>query len=175
MLRAATLHEFLKQDDLAESLYIKAANANDPRGYLSLASFQQRKGRSDSALQTLKNGYVSNPDNPELLVSYAAFLKTRGKYDEAIDLYVHLEDIQPGAGKPLLLEVHLSKGDFAAAQEIADQALSEDPSSTRGYLFQSAIYEARSEWKLAEANLQRGLSATDNSIRTQVEAGKYLF
>ena len=164
MLKAATLHEFLKQDDLAESLYIKAVNSKDPRGYLYLASFQQRKGKSDSALQTLKDGYVSNPDNSELLVSYAAFLKTRGKYDEVIDLYVHLEELRPGAGKPLLLGLYLLKGDYAAAQEITDQVLTDDPSSATGYLFQTAIHEKRSEWQLAETTIQRGISAADNNI-----------
>jgi len=173
MLKAATLHEFLKQDDLAESLYIKSANSKDPQGYLSLAAFEQRKGRKDNALQILKDGNASNPDSPELLVSYAELLKTVGKYDEAIDLYIHLEDLQPGAGKPRLLLVHLSKGDFSSAQEIADQALSEDPSAARGYLFQSAIHETRSEWKLAEANIQRGISATDNNIELKLKLASF--
>ncbi len=162
LLKSAVLHEFLDQDDLAESLYVKAASSQTSQGLLALASFQKRKGKSSIALQTLEEGHLTAPDNPELLIAYAAALKAAGKYDDAIRLYLHLESIRPGEGRPLLLGVHLAKNDFSAAQEIADQTLAEDPSSAKGYLFQSAVYEKRSERQLAIKTLQRGLSATDN-------------
>jgi len=47
--------------------------------------------------------------------------------------------------------------------------LSEDPSAVKGYLFQSAIYEERSEWDRAQRIIKRGLSATDNNIKLKLK------
>ena len=172
LLKTAALQEFLDQDDDAEKFYQRAALTRDPQGYLALASFQRRDGQAEEALQTLEAGYNALPENPEIIMAYADVLKDSGQFDEAISAYIHLDEIRPGEGRPLLLGAHLQKGDLEAAKKIAERALIENPSSNQGYLFQMALHEHRSEMQLAEEALKRGLAATDGDLTLKMNLAR---
>lgn len=172
MLKAAALYELLGQDDQAKSYYEKAVATQSHQGYLAHAFFQLRKGEKDAALLTLKSGYSVLPDNVDLLVAYGKALQDSGQFDEAVPVYIHLEELRPGQGVTQLLNVHLQKGDLGAAKELADRTVSESPDLPQGYLFQAAIYEKQSEWKRAEKVIQQGLSVIDNDLALRMNLAR---
>ncbi|MGK2907453.1 MAG: XrtA/PEP-CTERM system TPR-repeat protein PrsT [Desulfuromonadales bacterium] len=172
LLKSAALYELTGQNDQAALFYDKAVKTQSPAGYLALAAYQLRNGRKDAGLQTLKEGYHAHPDNQDLIITYAEVLRRAGQFDDALLVYIHLEELRPGAGKPLLLSTHLQKEDFAAAREIADQAIAENPAASQGYLFQAAIHERRSEWKQAETIILQGIAATDGDLTLRINLAR---
>jgi tetratricopeptide (TPR) repeat protein len=171
-LKAATLQEFLGKDDKAEALYKRTAQSRTSTGYLMLAAYYKRSSQQAAALEVLENGLNLLPDSPEMILAYGGMLEKAGQFDKAIPLYVHLEGVKAGMGKPRLLMAHLRKGDFDAAKEIAEREVAANPSSVKGYVFLTAIYEYESKWQLAEQSIQKGLLATDNNLSLRMSLAR---
>jgi tetratricopeptide (TPR) repeat protein len=98
-------------------------------------------------------------------------LQKRKQYDEAIKIFIRMEEAYPGKGMPLLIGAQLRKGDVAAANSIVLRVITENPKNGIGYLLQSAIHEYLKEWSLAESAIQRGLDFDKENLALLMNLG----
>ncbi|RLB62105.1 MAG: hypothetical protein DRH08_12950, partial [Deltaproteobacteria bacterium] len=162
-LKLASLYELTGDATKAEQHYKVAKETGEAPGYIAYAAFFARSGQKDKSLELLKAGYNKHPDNPLIMIALGNELQKLGQFDEAIKIYIHLEETSPGKGLVLLIGAQLRKGDFTAANETASRVVTEHPKAEYGYLLMSAIHEFREEWPLAETAVKNGLKFKENS------------
>ena len=168
-LKLAGLYELTGDTEQALNYYQQASNSGVASATLAYAGYLSRTGEQNKALELLQAGSAAHPEDPNLTRTLALALQADDHFDAASSAFQRLEEIAPGNGLPLLVEAHLSRGDVAAASEIAGRVIAEYPSAEYGYLLQALIHEQRREWPEVEANLKRGIDACELDLNLQLK------
>jgi tetratricopeptide (TPR) repeat protein len=161
ILKLAGLYELTGDNRQAQNYYQQASNSGAASATLAYAGHLSRTGEQNKALEVLQAVSAAQPDDPNLIRALALALQADDNFDAASSAFQRLEEVSPGNGLPLLVEAYLSRGDVAAASEIAGRVIAESPSAEYGYLLQALIYDQSSEWSAAEANLKRGIDTCE--------------
>jgi putative PEP-CTERM system TPR-repeat lipoprotein len=174
LVKLANLYEITGDQAQAEVNYQKASATGEPGGFLVYARYLDRSGQKDKSLNLLKAGQAAHPDHLDLIRALGSNLESRGQFGEAIKLYLLLEKNSPQVSLSLLLNAHLKNGDLAAANQLANRVVSEQPAAEFGYLMQFFIHEYRKDWAAAEDSLIRGIaSCREHSALKMKLAGVY--
>ena len=153
----AFIYELKGDQARAREYFVKAGKTGKPAGYIELARFYQRSGKSTEALKTADAALEKDPANPVYLGLKGSLLIANGKLDAAAVPLNNLEKLKPGRGFPLLLRAYLKEKKFARAEELAKKAISDHPDRDYGYLLLAEAKAAAGDNGAAEKVLLQGL------------------
>jgi len=111
---------------------------------------------SPGAEREFLRGIELSPNNSTAHRSYAFYLRTRGRFDEALEQNSRAMELSPLDILPqaLLAGIYADQGRQDKAMEQANRVLEIDPGFTGPYVVIASVYEARHQWPEAYAALE---------------------
>ena len=158
LLSRGLVFELTGQETKAVDCYQQAWATGKIPGILGLLDYYYRKGNEQKILALLDEALRTHQDNIELLGLKGRALVAAKRYDEAIPVFKHLEELAPGGGYPGLIDVYLRQGDVAGAFSVAQRVIRKDPSSAYGYQLLGALYRGEGKPDQAFKAYEQGLA-----------------
>lgn len=158
----------LQGDEVAAlASYRRARDTGTVEGAVGLANYQVKRGAQSEALAVLDQAQQEFADHSGLLELKSRLLLKSGRVDEALELLSRIEELAPGRGYPILVQVLMHYGKKEEATRLAEKVIHTHPKSSYGYLLLAAVYEHDLLYEEALQALQR--MPVDSGVSPQVQ------
>ncbi|MCD6303973.1 MAG: tetratricopeptide repeat protein, partial [Planctomycetes bacterium] len=152
-------------DDMEKAISLKS---DEPAYWLGLIHFLGRlPGRQDQVEQTFRRAVKAMPEDPSILISFAAFLRKQGKNDQARRYLDKAIAKDPVTGNLALSDHFMALGRLDDALTVLEKVKAIDRLDARAYIRQARILARQGKSTEAISVLKDGLAAVDAVAATQ--------
>ena len=120
-----------------------------------------------TCVRLAENWLKHHPDDVLVMLDYAEVLKDMARYDESLELYHKIVELQPTFSKwvyGLIGHLYRYKGDFPEAEYWYERARLEYPDDASAFIFLGAIQARQGKLDEAEATHRRATLCSEGQI-----------
>ncbi|BCA79476.1 XrtA/PEP-CTERM system TPR-repeat protein PrsT [Desulfuromonas sp. AOP6] len=167
-LASGMIRELQGNEVAALESYRRAKDTGTVEGAVGLANYHLKKGAQSEALAVLDQAQEEFADHSGLLELKSRLLLKSGRVDEARELLSRIEELAPGRGYPILVQVLMHYGKTEDAIRLAEKVIYAQPQSAYGYLLLASVHEHGLHSEKALQTLQRIPGEAASSPQVQV-------
>ncbi|MDW7646100.1 MAG: PEP-CTERM system TPR-repeat protein PrsT [Desulfuromonadales bacterium] len=159
----------LQGDEVAAlESYRRGRDTGTVEGAVGLANYHAKRGAQPEALAVLEQAQKEYADHSGLLELKSRLLLKSGRVDEALELLSRIEELNPGRGYPVLVQVLMHYGKKEEATRLAEKVIYTQTQSPYGHLLLAAVYEHDRLYERALQTLQRMPAEASASPQVQI-------
>ncbi len=164
--------ELAGQEEAAAGWYRQAKDSGQAAGYLGLANYLQRAGKTAEAIATLDELIRKDPKNTSACELKGRIQLAARQFQAAIETFTLLDRLAPGRGAGLLTEAYLQQGDNEKAAEVSQRLIRQFPGVPLGYLCLSSVQEKAGQLGEAITLLKEAARRIDNNLPLRLRLGE---
>lgn len=172
LLGSAAIFNVQGREVELEKTYRQVEATQSVQGYVAAAQYFLRKQDAAEALAIADRGVAVHDTSAALLELKGRLLITNQEFPEAEAVFKKLSEIAPEQGNRFLLQLYLSTGKVAQAQELVDSLLPSAAGKEYPYLLASAFKLGQNDQAGARAALEKGIAAIDGPVRLKLQLGR---
>ncbi|GFO57785.1 lipoprotein [Geomonas silvestris] len=167
----AALSELSGKDADALGFYQQAAQTKAPEAQLALASYLQKKGKPDQALEGIEQALKLDPRSLALWEAKGRLLLAQKEYRKALKAFDEVEALNEAQGIGLKIAAYLAMHEGPKAIEQAGRLVSRRPSSPDGYLVLASVYQRLKDLPMAIGEANKAIKADPQHVEARLALG----
>ncbi|GFO66571.1 lipoprotein [Geomonas limicola] len=167
----AALSEISGKDADALGYYQQAAQTKAVEAQLALASYLQKKGKADKALETIDQALKQDQRSQPLWEAKGRLLLAQQEYRKALKAFDEVEALNETQGIGLKIGTYLAMHEGPKAVEQAGRLISKHPASPDGYLVLASIYQRLKDLPMAIGEVNKAIKADPQNVEARLALG----